>query len=107
MNKEGFRAWLLDENIYSSQKQVSDCLSRVRRAENALVRRLGTDADFDIQFSIDGGSNVRLLLSRRGMTQEMQSLNIEGLPVGTNQMDSIAAAVKKYFLFCEQKSLTT
>ena len=99
MNNTDFKSWLTNKHIYSTPKQVTDCLSRVRRAERSLIASLGQEYDLDTQFSIDGGEHVRTLLSRRGRSDEMQKYKVEGLPIGTNQMDSIAAAVKKYFTF--------
>lgn len=100
MKREAFKAWLIEQKIYSSQKQVTDCVSRVGRAENALMEKMGSCADFDKQFTLDGGKNIKLLVSRRGTTPGMKELGHVNLPIGSNQMDSIAAAVKKYFSFC-------
>ena len=99
MNDTDFKNWLTNKHIYSTPKQVTDCVSRVRRAERSLIAALGQEFDLDEQFSSDGGEHVRALLSRRGLSDKMQKYNVEGLPIGTNQMDSIAAAVKKYFAF--------
>lgn len=99
MNNEAFKNWLIRQNAYSSVKQITDCVSRVKRAERALQDALGSEFTLDSQFESDGGDYVRKLLSRRGMTHEMQKLDVPNLPIGTNQMDSIAAAVRKYFIF--------
>ena len=103
MNNTEFKDWLITKHVYSTPKQVTDCLSRVRRAERALVSELGPEYDFDSQFSAEGGDHVRLLPSRRGLSEEMQRYKVEGLPIGTNQMDSIASAVRKYFTFKKEQ----
>lgn len=100
MNRDSFKAWLVEEKIYSTQKQVTDCVSRVARAETALIERIGSSADFDQQFAVDGGERIKSLVSRRGTSPAMKELGQVNLPIGSNQMDSIASAVKKYFAFC-------
>lgn len=103
MRKEEFKAWLIRNNSYSSNKQVADCISRVKRAEECLCSAVPTIKSFDSEFEKDKGSFVRLLLSRRGMTDEMQRYCVN-LPIGSNQMDPIAAAVRKYFIFLDSEN---
>ena len=100
MKSKEFKAWLQKERCFSTSKQVSDCASRVKRAERCLSTAVPQIKDFDSAFEIDGGCYVRLLLSHRGMTPEMGAYTVD-LPIGTNQMDPIASAVRKYFLFLE------
>lgn len=99
MKRDEFKKWLIDNNIYSSLKQVTDCISRSNRVERALSEHFGNGFDLDSEYKRDGGERVLKLLSLRGENAEMEKLSITSLPIGKNSMDSIKSAVSKYFLF--------
>lgn len=103
MDAVGFKAWLSDNKIYSTSKQVTDCVSRVKRVEKALSEVLSPDFSFENEYNKDKGQYVKNLLSKRGLNQLMAEISTPALPVGTNQMDTIVTAVKKYFIFLDSK----
>lgn len=98
MEKDSFRQWLCDNGGYSSKKQVSDCLSRVKRTEKALVEAKLISEDLDAAFDLDGGVEVREMLSCMGRTIEAKGISVN-LPIGSRQMSPIAAAVRRYFIY--------
>ena len=100
IDSSSFKVWLEKTRSYSSKKQISDCVSRVKRTEKELAA-VWTDTTFSFQqeYAKDGGASVRVILSKRGLNPAMESLKKPALPIGSNQMDSIASAVRKYFLY--------
>lgn len=103
MDAVGFKAWLSDNRVYSTSKQVTDCVSRVKRVEKALAEVLSSDFSFEEEYEKDKGQFVKTLLSKRGLNQLMAEINTPALPIGTNQMDTIVTAVKKYFIYLDSK----
>ena len=93
MDKEGFKSWLL-ANGFTKEYLIKDTISRAKRAETAF-KQLDENFSFEREVAKDGGVQISKLISRRGVTIE-KPIN---LPVGTNQMDSIANAVKKYIKY--------
>ncbi len=98
MEKEAFREWLIKNESYTTTKQISDCLSRVRRTEEALIEAGLIDENLEAAFCKDGGVGVRLLLCRKGKKISESGVSVK-LPIGSLQMSPIAASVRKYFLF--------
>lgn len=103
MDAIGFKMWLSDNRIYSTSKQVTDCVSRVKRAEKALAEVHSPDFSFENEYKKDKGLYVKNLLSKRGINPLMTEISTPALPVGTNQMDTIVTGVKKYFMFLDSK----
>lgn len=97
IDRAGFKKWLLD-NGYSNNKVIGDTISRTDRVRKAFE---GVDPDFSYEREIakDDAQSLWHLISRRGVTIS-QDIN---LPIGSNQMDSISAAAKKYILFLHSK----
>ena len=99
MKKSEYLNWLIENKIYTKRKLQTDCASRAQRVENALFSCLPGFMGFDEEYKIDKGVRVMNLLSKRGLNDEMQKHPVEGLPLGSNQMDTLCSAVKKYFAF--------
>lgn len=98
MDSVGFKAWLKEQNIYAKAKLYSDCVSRAARVE-AAFQAVDPEFSFLSEFSRDKGVCFINMISRRGV--EIPSA--VALPIGTNQMDSIASATKKYFQYLGSK----
>lgn len=94
MNTESFKKWLCEEAVYSNPKLVQDCISRASRVERAF-QAVNNCFSFENEFRKDKGDEFLKLISRRGVTIKEPV----ALPIGTNQMDSIVSATKKYFKF--------
>lgn len=96
MKNGEFKEWLTSNHIYSSKKLITDCVSRAARVEKAFQV---TDCAFSFQseFEKDGGAKFCRLISRRG--QDIKAP--VDLPIGTNQMDTLSSATKKYFTFLQ------
>lgn len=97
-----FREWLISEKGYNNPKLVRDCVCRAARVERVFQHR-DPKFSFEKEFKRDKGESLKNLISRRGIAIDFPI----ALPVGTNQMDSIASAVKKYFLFLEAETKPT
>lgn len=96
MKNDEFKEWLTRNHIYSGKKLITDCVSRAARVERAFQV---SDCSFSFQreFEKDGGVMFCKLISRRG-----QDIKVPvDLPIGTNQMDTLSSATKKYFTFLQ------
>lgn len=96
MNREAFKTWLQSKGG-ANPKLIKDTLSRAKRVEEAF-QEIRPGFSFEDEFSKDGGKAFCELISRRGATIK----EAVSLPIGTNQMDSIASAAKKYFKFLSE-----
>lgn len=94
MDVQGFKSWLIDNNTYKTTKLVIDCVSRAQRVERAF-QTAKPRFSFEKEFQKDRGSAFLISISRRGIALDASV----PLPIGTNQMDSIVAATKKYFRY--------
>lgn len=94
MDADGFKKWLIDNQIYRTTKLVIDCLSRAQRVEKAF-QSVKPRFSFEKEYQKDRGSVFLKSISRRGVELDSSV----PLPIGSNQMDSIVAATKKYFIF--------
>ena len=94
MNTEGFKQWLTENGIYAKPKLVTDCVSRAQRVEKAF-QAVKPRFSYEKEYMKDEGASFIKGISRRGITLDIP---VE-LPIGTNQMDSIASAAKKYFVY--------
>lgn len=102
MNTEGFKQWLIDNKTYGKPKLISDCVSRAQRVEKAF-QSAEPHFSFENEYTKDKGTSFIKGISRRGVSLKV---SVE-LPIGTNQMDSIASAAKKYFLYLNSIALST
>lgn len=94
MDADGFKKWLIENKVCKSTKLVIDCVSRAQRVEKAFQAEKPRFS-FDREYAKDKGVSFMKSISRRGIALEIPV----ALPIGTNQMDSITSAAKKYFLF--------
>jgi hypothetical protein len=95
--KPGFSEWLIEKSVYTTEKQVGDCVSRVRRVERAFSEY---DVDIDAEFDKDGGRVVLKCITRNGHNPERKIYPRLDLPYGSReQLGVIANAMKKYYLF--------
>ena len=96
--KANFRTWLVNEKLYSSPKQISDCISRVKLVEKAF---LVCGIDIDEEFDRNGCILPLRCITADGHNPERQLYPELELPFDTNgrQMNIIANAFKKYVLF--------
>ena len=92
MDRDGFKAWLLKKGDLKPTL-VKDAVSRAKRVEDAF-RAIDPSFSFEGEYARDEGKSFISLISRRGVTIQSEI----DLPIGTNQMDSIASAAKKYML---------
>lgn len=97
MKVEEYRIWLLEKGIYKTPRLVKDCISRTKRVEMAF-QAVSPQFSLDNEFEKDKGVSFSKYLSRRGIDIKE---NVD-LPLKNNQMDSIVAATKKYFLFLSE-----
>lgn len=93
IDRVGFKKWLLDKG-YSNNKVIGDTISRADRVRKAF-EEVDPDFSYEREIAKDDAQSLWHLISRRGVTID-QYVN---LPIGSNQMDSISAAAKKYILF--------
>lgn len=101
VNREKFRKWLEEGNFYSSAKQVSDCVSRVGRVDQMLLRKRGKD--LDEQYEIDGCKEVYAAISRMGHAPELNNFLPWELPTG-RQLTIIHSAFGKFLQFKKETS---
>lgn len=96
-NKE-FAAWLKEKGIYGSDKQISDCISRVRRFERAFAT-YGLDLDEEI--SRDGGMHLLSVTYHEGHNKEHEKYPDLDLPFECDNriIGTINNAAKKYIVF--------
>ena len=99
MKNDEFREWLVSSQVYGNKKLISDCISRAARVEKAFQ---AVDGSFTFQreFDKDCGVTFCKLISRRGVGI-MEPVD---LPIGTNQMDTLVSATKKYFSFLQSNN---
>jgi len=98
MKIDEFKAWLRAKEIYKNEKLVKDCVSRANRVERAF-QAINSSFSFESEYEKDIGVSFQKLISRRGVDIK----DPVDLPIGTNQMDSIVSAAKKYFVFLADK----
>lgn len=106
MKKEEFREWLIYESIYSSPKQISDCLSRVKRVEKAFLE---FGIVLDEEFDKDACWTILQALAREGRNEEAAAFVGINLPIrygetgkivrADRKMGMLLNATKKYILF--------
>jgi len=94
MNPKAFKEWLYNKGIYTNEKLIRDCVSRAHRVERAF-QATRDNFSFENEFSKDRGAEIIKLISRRGI----EIKEPVDLPLGTNQMDTISCATKKYFMY--------
>ncbi len=99
MEKKEYLAWLTQNGIYKKRKYQTDSASRAKKVEDAFFASFPDFKGFDAEFEKDKGARVLRMVSKRGSNAEMSATPVKGLPLGTNQMDSLSSAVKKYFEF--------
>lgn len=73
---------------------MKDAVSRAKRVEDAF-RAVDPKFSFEDEYARDNGATFVSLISRRGVSIKDKI----DLPIGTNQMDSISSATKKYFKY--------
>lgn len=93
MDRDGFKTWLLSKGDLKPTL-VKDAVSRAKRVEDAF-RAVDPKFSFENEYARDKGATFVSLISRRGVSIKEKI----DLPVGTNQMDSISSAAKKYFKY--------
>ena len=88
----------LKENYSANDRVIRDTISRADR-----VRRVFEEIDptfsYDNEIERDNGQSFWNLISRRGVTIKRKI----SLPVGSNQMDSISSAAKKYITYLRER----
>ena len=96
MDKTGFKLWLINNNSYSSQKQIYDCLSRASRVEKELARGI-ENFTYEKAFAMDNCKDVLFMISHMGKNIPFQTT----LPIGSRQIAPIMAAARKYILYLQ------
>ncbi len=96
MDREGFKTWLLSKGELKP-KLVKDVLSRAKRVEDAF-QAVDPSFSYESEYERDKGLSFVSLISRRGVSIESKV----DLPIGTNQMDSISSAAKKYIKYLSE-----
>ena len=97
-----FKDWLLENNICTTRKQVSDCVSRVKMVEKKFAEAFGTSFDLDKEYKKDGLAGVRKALSSNGkkyMNDYIPKGASTSFPIGKPSMSSLNSAVLKYIRF--------
>lgn len=98
MDYKGFIKWMNDNNIYTSSKIRRDYASRAKKVEHAFAE-IRPDFSYESEYEKDECTELIRLISKRGTT-----INFEiNLPLGTNHMNTLASAAKKYVQFLSEK----
>ncbi len=101
-----FRDWLIENNICTTRKQVSDCVSRAKMVEKKFSEAFGTDFDLDKEYRRDGLQGVRKALSSYGqkhMEEYIPNGATTTFPIGKASMGALNNAILKYIRFKEFK----
>ena len=99
IDRAGFKRWLSD-NGCNNDKVIGDTVSRADRVRRAF-EEIDPDFSYEREIAKDGGQKLWGMISRRGASIDQDI----SLPIGSNQMDSISSAAKKYIQFLrEQKN---
>ncbi len=95
MNRAGFSNWLLSERKMKP-RLVSDMVSRAKRVEEAF-KVIDPSFSYENEYRKDKGVFLKQQVSRFGKSIDKRV----NLPIGSNQMNVIADAVKKYLMFMD------
>ncbi len=97
-----FKMWLKSNNVFTTPKQVSDCVARAKRVEKNFIEVFGNDFDLDKEYDKDELLGVRKALSVYGQ-KYMQEFIPEGtktsFPIGNRSMGALSNAILKYIRF--------
>lgn len=104
MNKVEFTEWLQETKKYSSQKLISDCVSRVTRVEKAFAQSNPKFISLDAEYKKNKCRYVLDAISHFGKGESMKRFLPTTLPVGTRHFCVIGCAVKTYIKFLEERS---
>lgn len=104
MDKAKFKTWLLQTKKYSSQKLITDCISRVNRVEKAFSRSNPKFISFDEEFKKNQCRYVLDAISHFGKGESMKMFLPSNLPVGKRHFCVIGSAVKTYIKFLESSN---
>ncbi len=99
-----FKDWLVKNNICTTSKQVSDCVSRTKMVERKFSEAFGTDFDLDKEYRKDGLEGVRKALSRYGVKYMNEFIPVgatTSFPIGKSSMGALNNAILKYIRFKE------
>lgn len=111
MNVKGFKKWLQDNHIFTTKKQISDCVSRVKNIETKLTQAMGKEFDFDNEYEKNKLENLRNAFSLFGRSEYMKKYIPEGaehyFPIGKASMGSLNNAILKYQRFRKETSNST
>ena len=98
MDSEGFKVWLNDVLAEKSVRYRKDLASRAKRVEKTF-QELDSNFSLDEEYKRDKGERLNGKLRLFGKALEGTGIN---LPLNTNQMSPIAAAVKWYFKYLSE-----
>ena len=101
-----FKDWLIENNICTTRKQVSDCVSRAKMVEKKFAEAFGTDFDLDKEYRKDGLEGVRKALSGFGqkhMNDYIPKGATTSFPIGKPSMGALSNAILKYIRFKDSK----
>lgn len=97
IDRIGFKTWLKN-NQSTTDKVIMDTISRADRVRRAF-EKINPEFSFEKEVERDNGNDLWKLISRRGKNIK-ETID---LPIGSNQMDSISSAAKKYIMFLREK----
>lgn len=96
MRKAEFKAWLINNTNGSKNiKVITDTIARVSRVEREYRKKDNTFS-LEAEYRKDKGESIIKDFSKYARGLEGRGFD---LPIGTNQICAISAAVKKYFEF--------
>ena len=106
MRIKEFKQWLKTDHIFTTDKQISDCLSRIAHIERAFS---AFGVDLDQEYISDKGARILLVLAREGQNVEAEEFDGIDLPINHTPKAPIPRddrrlgmynnAFKKYILF--------
>lgn len=98
MKAKEFSEWLKAEAIFSNDKQINDCISRVRRFERAFA---AYDIDLDDEIEKDGGLYLLSVTYHEGHNEEHKKFPDLDLPFERESriIGMVNNAAKKYIVF--------
>lgn len=91
MDELGFRTWLSQKG--RNKKVQSDCISRLKRIENALA------IDLDQKYSDSKLEDVMKVFLNMGVNEEMAKYGNVSLPVGKYYMSTYRHSLKQYIQY--------
>ncbi len=106
MKTNEFKEWLIENKVFTTKKQLSDCVSRTKMVERKFSEVFGNSFDLDKEYERDGLVELRKALSylgQRYMNDYIPKGSATSFPIGRPSMSGLSNAILKYIRFMESK----